>query len=93
MLQGLVLVAVVLLAAVSGTTGIGGAAALALASVAWLLVNGTMEGAVLWVLVSGHGLTSADLAGLAGLGVAGWRWAALAAARRAQAREQRRSRH
>jgi hypothetical protein len=93
MLPGLVLVAVVLLAAVSGATGARGAVALALASVAWLLVNGTMEGAVLWVLVPGHGLTSADLAGLAGLGVAAWRWAALFASRRAQQRGSRPSQY
>jgi hypothetical protein len=33
-----------------------------------------MEGPVLWTVSSDHGLTAGDLAGLAGLGVAFWRF-------------------
>jgi hypothetical protein len=67
---GLVLVAIVVLAAVSARTGLPGVVALAAVSVLWLLVNGSAEGAVLWTLSRSHGLTETDLAGLAGLGVA-----------------------
>lgn len=72
-LVGLVLVAVVLLAAVSGRAGLPGAVALAAASVLWLLVNGSAEGPLIWALDSQHGLTATDLGGVAGLGVAAWR--------------------
>ena len=73
MTAGLVLAAIVVLAAVSGRTGLPGALVLALVSLVWLRVNGSAEGAVLWSLTPSHGLTETDLAGLAGLGVAGWR--------------------
>lgn len=74
MLPGLVLVALVLLAAVSGRSGLPGAAALAAVSALWLLVNGSgTEGRVLWTVTYNHGLTATDLAGLTGLGVAAWR--------------------
>jgi uncharacterized membrane protein len=72
-LVGLVLVALVLLAAGSHRWGLPGALALAAASVLWLLVNGKAEGPILWTVTSQHGLTATDLAGLAGLGVAAWR--------------------
>jgi hypothetical protein len=72
-LVGLVLAAVVLLAAASERWGLPGAVALALVSLLWLRFNGRAEGPVLWVVSDGHGLTATDLAGLAGLGVAAWR--------------------
>jgi hypothetical protein len=72
-LVGLVLVALVVLAAVSERTGLWGVMALAAVSVAWLLVNGPAEGPVLWAVSEDHGLTATDLAGLAGLGIAAWR--------------------
>jgi hypothetical protein len=49
--------------------------ALAVVSLLWLRVNGSMEGPVLWKISRGHGLTLTDLAGIAGLGVATWRGA------------------
>ena len=64
------LVVVVLLAGFSAETGGIGAAGLAVASVGWLLVNGPVEGPVLLAFTPRHGLTGADLAGLAGLGLA-----------------------
>ena len=73
MLVAVVLVALVLLAAVSGSSGLPGAVALGVVSLLWLLVNGSAEGPVLWSLTSQHGLTATDLGGLAGLGVAVWR--------------------
>jgi uncharacterized membrane protein len=72
-LVGLVLVTLVLLAAFSSRWGLRGAAALAVVSVLWLVVNGTAEGPILWEVTPDHGLTATDLAGLAGLGVAAWR--------------------
>jgi hypothetical protein len=48
--------------------------ALAVVSVAWLLVNEPVEGPILFVVVPEHGLTGSDLAGLTGLGLAVWRW-------------------
>lgn len=73
MVASLVLVALVVLAAVSGEAGLGGAIALAAVAVLWFLVNGRMEGPILVVLAPTHGLTGADLAGIAALAVAGWR--------------------
>jgi len=49
------------------------------ASGAWLLANGPLEGPILWVLDSQHGLTTADLLAPVALGAVGLR---LAAARR-----------
>lgn len=69
-----VLAALVVVAGTADRTGRAGAVALALASVAWLLVNGPVEGLVLVRLTPQHGLTGADVAGLAGLGLAAWRW-------------------
>jgi hypothetical protein len=84
-LVGLVLVALVVVAALSARTGLPGAIALATVSVAWLLVNGTAEGPLLWRVSGHHGLTATDLAGLAGLSVAVWR-AAQQVRRRARQR-------
>jgi hypothetical protein len=60
-------------AATADRTGRAGAGVLAVASVVWLFVNGPMEGSVLYTVTYEHGLTAADLVGLAGLGIAGWR--------------------
>lgn len=73
MLAALVLAALVLAAGMSGPYGRRGAVALALLSVLWFVVNGPVEGPTLLVLTRGHGVTGADLAGLAGLGLAVWR--------------------
>ena len=77
----LVLAGLVLAAGLSGRHGWGGAATLAGMSLLWILVNGPMEGPVLVVFTPHHGLTGADLAGIAGLG--------LAAVQGVQARRQR----
>ncbi len=74
MVPALVLVAMFVLAALSDRTGRAGAAALAAVSVLWLLVNTPMEGAILLSVTTNHGLTAGDLVGLAGLGIAGWRF-------------------
>ena len=71
MLAGLVLAGVVVSAAAAGRFGRPAAPALAFFSVAWLVVNKRVEGPVLWTLSPQHGLVAADLAGLAGLLLAG----------------------
>ncbi|MDT0353977.1 hypothetical protein [Pseudonocardia charpentierae] len=68
-----VLVVLVFLAGVSAETGLLGAVALAVVSVAWLLVDAPVEGLILVVVAPGRGLTGSDLAGMAGLGLAVWR--------------------
>jgi hypothetical protein len=70
-LAALVLAALVLAAGLSSSFGIGGALALAAISVLWLVVNGPMEGPILVGLSATHGITGGDLAGIAGLGLAG----------------------
>ena len=75
MLAGLVLVLLVVSAGLAGWVGRPGVVALALASVLWLLVNQPVEGEVLLEVSQHHGLTSADLAGLAGLVMAVVLWA------------------
>jgi hypothetical protein len=67
-----VLVVLVFLAGVSAETGLLGAVALAVVSMAWLLVNAPAEGLILFVVAPGHGFTGSDLAGLTGLGPAVW---------------------
>lgn len=74
MIGGLTLVALIVAAATSDRTGRLGATLVGLLSLVWFLVNGEMEGPVLWTFSSDHGLTAGDLAGVAGLGVAGWRF-------------------
>lgn len=70
---GLVLASVVLAAGIGSRLGRPGGLLLAMASVGWLLVNRSMEGGTLVVVVPGqHGLTAADLAGLVGLALAAW---------------------
>jgi hypothetical protein len=73
MLAAVVLMGLVLVAGVSGRFGLRGALALAATSVLWLLINTPMEGVVLLKVTGQHGLTGADLAGLAGLGLAAFR--------------------
>lgn len=43
---------------------------LVLVSVGWLVVNGPVEGDTIWVFDRTHGLTVADLFGLAGVAIA-----------------------
>ena len=74
MLAGLVLVLLVVSAGLAGWVGRPGVVALALTSVLWLVVNQPVEGEVLLRVSTGHGLTSADLAGLAGLVMAVVLW-------------------
>ncbi|MFC4787256.1 hypothetical protein ACT8ZV_22455 [Nocardioides sp. MAHUQ-72] len=82
MVAGLVLAALVVFAAVCPMLGRIGAVLLALMSVLWLLVNRSMEGVVIVPVTRLHGLTSADLAGLAGIAVAVWVWLAAGRPRR-----------
>jgi len=69
-LAALVLAALVLAAGLTGRYGEAGAVTLAAISLAWLVVNGPMEGPVLLVVSPGHGLTGGDFAGIAGLSLA-----------------------
>lgn len=70
---GVVLALLVASAAVAPRHGRVGGVVIAAVSMLWLCVNKHMEGGVLIVVVpKSHGLTSADLAGLTGLAVAGW---------------------
>ena len=73
MLAALVLAALVLVAGLSGRYGFPGAALLAVVSILWLVVNGPMEGVVILGVTDDHGITGGDLAGLAGLALAGFR--------------------
>lgn len=41
-------------------------------SVLWILLNGPLEGQVLYSVTAHHGLTEADLLAAAGMGVAVW---------------------
>ena len=75
MLAGLALVLLVVSAGLAGWVGRPGVVALVLASALWLRVNGPVEGEVLLEVSQHHGLTSADLAGLAGLVMAVVLWA------------------
>ena len=81
MVPALLLAAMVLLAGLSNRTGRPSAVALAVVSVLWLLTNNPMEGPVLVSLTSEHGITGGDLAGLAGLAVAAWRFRVASRAR------------
>jgi hypothetical protein len=73
MFAAIVLAGLVLVAGLSGRWGLRGAVLLAAVSVLWLLVNGPMEGVVLVQVTENHGITGADLAGVAGVGLAGFR--------------------
>jgi hypothetical protein len=68
---GLLLALLVVAAAVGPRFGRVGGLGVVLVSFLWLLWNGQLEGGILLTLVQGHGLTAADLAGLAGLVVGG----------------------
>jgi len=74
MVPALVLVAMIVVAATGRRTGRAGAVALALLSLLWLLTNSPMEGPVLVSFTADHGFTAGDLAGVAGLAVAVWRF-------------------
>ncbi|MGH3365532.1 MAG: hypothetical protein ACRDOW_12480 [Nocardioidaceae bacterium] len=74
MISGLALVLLLVAAGTADRTGSFGAWALLAASLLWLLLNKQMEGYILWAVSDHHGLTAADLAGLAGLALAGWRF-------------------
>ena len=77
MIAAVVLVGLVLTAGLSGRYRMGGVVALAGMSLLWLVVNGPMEGPVLLTVTAAHGVTGADLAGLAGLALAAYRFTAL----------------
>jgi hypothetical protein len=49
-------------------------AGLVLLSLVWFRIDALWEGGVLISFNHEHGLTSADLVGVAGLGFAGWAW-------------------
>jgi hypothetical protein len=70
MVAALVLAGLVLSAGVNRDLGGWGPALLAVLSVWRLVVNGPVEGVVLVQVSEGHGITGADLAGVAGLAVA-----------------------
>lgn len=72
-IAGMVLAGLVLAAGVGPRQGLVSGAVLAAIAVLWLLVNEPMEGSVLLRVTATHGLTAADLAGLSGLVLAGWR--------------------
>jgi hypothetical protein len=74
MLTGLVLAALVAVAGFATRFGRAGALALAVVSVVWFLVNKPVEGDTLISITHAHGLTSADLGGVAGLVLAAWVW-------------------
>jgi hypothetical protein len=69
---GLGLAALVVAAALAPRYGRWGGLVIAALSLYWLLDNQRSEGGVLIGLSPSHGLVAADLAGLAGLGLAGW---------------------
>jgi hypothetical protein len=50
------------------------AVVLAALGVLWAVVNGPVEGPVLWKFSAGHGLTTADLLSVALILAAAWRW-------------------
>ena len=91
MIAGLALVLLVLTAGTVSRSGLLGAAALAASSLLWLRVNSPMEGTVLLQVAVNHGVTAADLAGVAGLGLAAWRVAQWWVRKRAQERAQQRA--
>ena len=90
MVPALLLAAMVLLAGLSNRTGRPSAVALAVVSVLWLLTNNPMEGPVLVTLSAAHGITGGDLAGLAGLAVAAWRFRVASRPRRTENQAARR---
>jgi predicted cobalt transporter CbtA len=77
MVPSFVLLCLVLSAGFSRELGGWGAALLAGLSVWWLAVNGTVEGVVLIEFSAAHGISGADLTGIAGLGLAAFRGASV----------------
>lgn len=73
-MASLVLVLLVLSAGLAHRFGRTGALLLVVFSVLWILVNGSMEGPTLVTVTSRHGLTGADLAGVAGVALAAYVW-------------------
>lgn len=73
-LTALALAAAMVLAGVVGRRQRIGSVILALLALVWLAADHGFEGAVLLTVTQTHGLTSTDLIGLAGLGVAIWLW-------------------
>ncbi|TIC79472.1 hypothetical protein [Nocardioides sp. GY 10127] len=69
----LTLVALLVSTAILPYTQWAGVVATAFFSGLWILANAPMEGDVLWVWSTTHGLTGGDLAGLAGIVIAGLR--------------------
>jgi hypothetical protein len=67
MVPALCLVLLLAGAYATGRWAQAGAPVLIVASLAWLVVNRTMEGGVLVSFTPDHGLVAADLVGLAGL--------------------------
>lgn len=74
LLPALILAAMVLLAGTLDRWGRPGAIALGVLSIGWLLTNQKMEGPTLLSFTPAHGFTGGDLAGVAGLGIAVWRY-------------------
>jgi hypothetical protein len=74
MLTGLVLAALVVAAGLASHFGRVGAVVLAVVCVVWFLVNQPVEGETLVSVTRAHGLTNADLGGVAGLGLSAWVW-------------------
>ena len=70
----LLLAAMLLLAGTLSRTGRAGAAALAAASLLWLMVNQRFEGEILLAVTPTNGLTAGDLVGLVGILIAIWSW-------------------
>jgi hypothetical protein len=66
-IAGLVLVVLVLVARFTAGRRAGAGYLLCLASLLWLAVDKRMEGPTVITVTSSHGLTAADLAGVAGL--------------------------
>lgn len=69
MTAGLALVAMVLTARYTLRRGVAGGYLLVVVSIAWLLLDKSMEGTTVVSFTKNHGLTAADLAGLVGVGL------------------------
>lgn len=61
-------------------------AAVATASLLWLILNGPLEGRVLLTVRPGNGLTESDLLAVVGFGIAAWGFQAARRDRRARRR-------
>jgi hypothetical protein len=75
LLSGALLACLVVLAGSTRRGGLIGNVALAFAGgLSILTMPHNMEGQVLVALTAAHGVTEGDLAGFAGIGLAGWRY-------------------